>query len=247
MKLAVMTTLCFLSVPVLAHEITSPFYQPAFGDFLSETRADYTKRKVQNKPTQKYYRRALTESISVGLGKGWAALVQGDLVWQKKSSAPSVPHTKGYSLGARYLLEKESFLWVVSASYHQTGDRRFDPKHSILADVRFGKKLKTMTPYIHGIGQFPLNAEPDVNSPVYQAEMGVFQPINAHATLDSNLFLKYDKNIKERAYGAQLEGSYLMTSNVSLGIKGAWQVSGHAQNSAKTYCQSVGANLRFSF
>ena len=115
------------------------------------------------------------------------------------------------------------------------------------ADLRFGKALKSMTPYLHLTGHFPLNAHPEFNNPIYRAETGVFQNVNDKMTLDTALYLGYDKNIHGKSYGIRTELSYLVCSWASIGINGEWQARGHAKNGAKTYHQSVGANIRLAF
>ena len=237
------------SLPVGAHEITSPFYLPEAGHFLTTTKAVYDKNKQTLSPTMRKYRKNVSEEITAGLGRGFAALFSGEMNWtrQKQETSFSIPHTKGYSAGLKGVWQMNSFLSEIVLRYHQTTDVDFAPRRTLDGDVYFGGNLAAMTPYLHLKGVFPLNARHEFNNPIYRAETGVFQPVNKNLTLDTALFLNYDKNIKERSYGIRGELSYLLTSWASLGINGEWQARGHAENHTKTYHQQVGMNLRLAF
>lgn len=237
------------AIPVWAHEITSPFYVPEAGHFLTKTTAVYDKNKRTLSPMVRQYRRSVSEEVTAGLGMGVAALLGGEINWtrQKQETTLSKPHTKGYSAGLKGVWQMDSFLSGVIVRYHQTTDVDFAPRRALDTDLYLGRQLAQMTPYLHLKGNFPLNAEHDFNDPVYRGETGVFQNINKNLTLDTALFLNYDKNIKGRSYGIRGELAYLFTSWASLGINGEWQASGHAKNQTKTYHQQVGINLRLAF
>ena len=236
-------------VPVSATEITSPFYLPNAGHLLNQTRGNYTKNKIKTTPLTRTYHRALNNELTVGLGAGFAALVSGELNWtrQKQVTTLSEPHTTAYKVGLKGQWETGPVLTQLSALYHQTDNVAFLPRRTLETHLRFGKPLKSMTPYLHLTGDFPLNARPEFNNPVYRGETGVFQSINQKMTLDTALYLQYDKNIQERSYGIRGEWSYLVTSRVAFGLNGEWQARGKAHNSTKTYHQSVGAKVTFSF
>ena len=238
-----------LSVPVFASEITSPFYVPQLGHVLTKTSADYEKGKRTMKPTTRTYRRSVNEEITIGLGAGMAGVISGDMNWtrQKGITSISAPHTKGYGAGLKGSWEVESFLTQISALYHQTTNVDFEPRRLMKADLYLGKKLNVMTPYLHLAGDFPLHVRPEWNEPRYRGETGVFQPVNKNLTLDTALFLDYDKNIKGRSYGIRTSLDWLMTSWASLGINGEWQPTGHAKAHTKTYRQKVGTHLQLSF
>ena len=237
------------SMPVWAHEITSPFYVPSAGHFLSTTKAVYDKNKRTLSPTVHQYRRSLSEEITAGLGMGFAVLFGGEMNWtrQKQETTFSKPHTKDYSVGLKGVWQMDSFLSKGIIRYHQTTDVDFAPRRALDGEIYLGQQLATMTPYLHLKGSFPLNADHDFNDPVYRVETGVFQNINKNLTLDTALFLNYDKNIKGRSCGIRGELAYLLTSWASVGIHGEWQANGHAKNDTKTYHQQVGINLRLAF
>ena len=104
-----------------------------------------------------------------------------------------------------------------------------------------------MTPYLNLLGNFPLNARPDFNNPLYRSEVGIFQSINDKMTLDTALYLQYDKNEKGKSYGIQGEYSYLATPWLAFGLNGSWQARGHAKGGAKTYQKSMGIKTTLSF
>ena len=249
MKKLSVALLLLTALPAGAHEITSPFYVPKAGHFLSTTAAQYDKNKRTLSPTVRQYRRSVSEEITAGLGMGVAAILGGEVNWtrQKQNTTFSAPHAKGYSAGLKGVWEMNSFLSEVILRYHQTTDVDFAPRRTVEGDIYFGKQLNAMTPYLHLKGDFPLNARPEWNNPTYRAETGVFQAVNKSLTLDTALFLNYDKNIKGRSYGMRAELAYLLTSWASIGVGGEWQARGHAKERTKTYHQQVGINLRLAF
>ena len=249
MKTFVSFLMVTMAIPALATPITSPFYMPQAGHVLSQTTAQYTKNKIKNNTSMRLYRRNLTEEMTLGLGGGMAMLLNGDLNWtrQKHSSFSVHSSAKSYSAGLKGQWNWEDILTQFTVQYHQTTDVDLAPRRAIEAHIRLGKTLKTMTPYLHLAGTFPLNARPAFNTPVYRAETGVFQPIKKSMTLDTALYLQYDKNTKERSYGIRAEWSYALTSWMSLGLNGEWQARGQAPRGTKTYHQSVGAKITCAF
>ena len=249
MKFLTFSCISLLAFSASATEITSPFYLPEMGHVLNQTNAHYTKNKMKANPTIHTYQRSVNDELTIGLGTGLAALINGDINWtkQKQGVSFSAPHTTGYAAGLKGQFNLNSILVQLSTLYHQTTDIHFSPRRQIEADLRLGKELKTMTPYLHLNTFLPLNARPEINNPIYLAETGVFQNVNDKMTLDSALYLRYDKNIKGRSYGIREELSYLITSWMAFGIKGEWQARGKAKNGAHTYHKSAGINLRFSF
>ncbi|MGN0919221.1 MAG: hypothetical protein ACI4OR_00445 [Alphaproteobacteria bacterium] len=235
--------------PVMATEITSPFYMPKAGHILNKTEANYTKNKMKGAPLTRTYRRAFNNELTLGMGGGIAVQLGGELDWtrQKQTTTLSVPHQTSYDAGLKGQWETGDFLTQISALYHQTDAVKFAARRELEAHVRLGKPLQTMTPYLHLAGSFPLNARPDFNAPLYRGETGVFQPINDKMTLDSALYLQYDKNIRERSYGIRGEWSYLPTSWVAISLNGEWQARGKARAGAKTYHQFVGVKMTFAF
>ena len=238
-----------LAFPAAAHEITSPFYLPQMGGIQTETAANYTKNKLKETTTSRVYQHDLSEKITLGLGAGLAALIEGQMDWtkQKQYTTLSYPHTKTYGAGLKGQWELSDILTQLSVLYHQTTNVFFEPRRKIESHLYLGKQLKSMTPYLHLTGNFPLNARTELNNPIYRVETGTFQKINEKMTLDTALYLNYDKNIKGRSYGIRGELAYLICSWSSVGVKAEWQARGHAKNDADTYHQSVGINLRFSF
>ena len=249
MKILSIALISLLTVPVLASEITSPFYLPQTGHFLTKTDATYNKDKFKVDTTSRRYQRTLGEKIMLGIGGGMAVLIGGDLNWtkQKEQLTFSHPHTKTYAAGLKGQWETMGILTQISTLYRQTTNVFFEPRRQMETHIRLGKNLKFMIPYLHLKGQFPLNARPQFDEPIYRAETGVFQNVNDKITLDSALYLAYDKNIHGKSYGLRTELSYLLSSWSSIGINGEWQAKGHAKNGADTYHQSVGINMRFAF
>ena len=249
MKFLTIPLFSLLSFSAMATEITSPFYLPDLGKVLSTTQAQYTKNKQTLSPTLRQYKRQVNQQIMLGLGGGFATLFEGNINWnkQKQDVSFSTPHATDYGVGLQAQGEFEKILMQVSALYRQTTDTAFAPRREIETHLRLGKNLKTMTPYLHLAGNFPLNARAEFNEPLYRAETGVFQGVNKNLTLDSALFLQYDKNIHGRSYGIRSELAYLMTSWSSVALNGAWQARGHAKNNTKTYHQSVGLSFKIAF
>ena len=247
MKLLSFLTVSFLTLPALASEITSPFYLPEARHVLSQTQAAFSKSKKT--PAMRTYHRFLEEDITLGLGSGLSAMFSGDLNWtrEKQQTSFSAPHKTGYKAGMKGQWELGGVLTQLSTLYHQTNNVDFSPRRTIETHLRLGKNLKTLTPYLHLAGNFPLNARPEFNNPVYRGETGVFQNINDKMTLDTALYLQYDKNVKGKSYGIQCEWSYLPVSWVAIGLNGSWQARGHAKAHAKTYHQSIGIKTTFSF
>ena len=243
MKLLTIGFLSFLALPAMATEITSPFYMPELGHVQSKTMGQYSKSKRQTMPNK--YQRQLLQEMTSGLGGGIAALAAGDLNWTKQDG--SFPHTKGYSAGLKGQWEVGGILTQLSAVYHQTTNVNFEPRRQMETQVRLGKKLQKMTPYVALSGKFPMNARSDFNDPIYRTDVGVFQPVNDKMTLDTTLYLKYNKNIKERSYGIRGELSYNVSSWLAFGIEGQWQARGHAKSDTKTYHQSIGIKTILSF
>ena len=237
------------TLPALATEISSPFYQPSMGHIVSQTSALYTKHKIKGTPTTRTYRRDLGERITLGLGAGLAALIEGNLDWtrQKQIFTQKIPHTKTYAAGLTGVGCFEGILVQLGALYRQTTNVIFEPRREIEAQMRLGKQLKTMTPYLHLNAHFPLNARKEFNTPVYRAETGVFQSVNKAMTLDTALYLQYDKNIQERAYGIRTEWAYLVTSSIAFSLNGEWQARGHAPGNTRTYHQAIGTKITFHF
>ena len=151
------------ALPVWAHEITSPFYLPEAGHFLTQTKGVYDKNKWTLSPTMRKYRCSISEEVIAGLGMGVAALFSGEINWtrQKQNVSLSIPHTKGYSAGLKGLWQMDSFLSEVIIRYHQTTDVDFAPRRALEGDIYVGGQLATMTPYLHFKGAFPLNARPE--------------------------------------------------------------------------------------
>ena len=243
MKLLTIGFLSFLALPVMATEVTSPFYLPELGHVQSKTNGQYTKNKRKTMPNR--YQRQLAQEITIGLGAGIATLAAGDLNWTRQNG--SFPHTKGYAAGLKGQWDIGGILTQFSTWYHQTTNVSFEARRQMEAQVRLGKQLQKMTPYISLKGKFPMNARPEFNDPVYRGDIGVFQPINDKMTLDTTLYLKYDKNIKERSFGIRGEYSYAVTSWLAFGVQGEWQARGHAKSNTKTYHQSVGVKTTLSF
>ena len=245
----ILSVFAFMALPAFAAEITSPFYLPNAGHDLSQTSLQYTKDKIKASPSIRTYRQNLNEQITLGLGAGIAALLEGNLNWirQKQEQTLSFPHTKGYGAGLKGSWEFDGFLTQISTLYRQTINISFEPRREIEANLYIGRTLKTMTPYMHFVGFFPLNARPQLNTPIYRAETGVFQSIQSKMTLDTALYLQYDKNTKNKSYGLRAEWSYFLTSWMVLGLNGEWQAGGHAKNNASTYHQAVGCKMTFSF
>lgn len=249
MKTLVPFFMGMIALPALATPITSPFYLPQAGHVLSQTTAQYTKNKIKNNASMRLYRRNLSEEITLGLGAGMALLINGDLNWTRQKHPLFSVHSsaKSYSAGLKGQWNWESVMAQFTAQYHQTTDVDFAPRRAIEAHMRLGKALKAMTPYLHLAGTFPLNARSAFNAPIYRGETGVFQPIKESMTLDTALYLQYDKNTKERSYGIRAEWSYALTSWMSFGLNGTWQARGKASHSTKTYHQSAGAKITFAF
>ena len=247
MKLLTLLTLSFLTAPALASEITSPFYIPSTGHVLSQTQTSFSKMKQT--PGKRTYHRLLDEEISLGLGAHFSAILSGNLNWthQKQRTSLSFPHKTGYSTGVKGQWALKGLLTQTAILYHQTNNVHFTPRRTLEGHFRFGKELKTLTPYLHLVGNFPLNARTEFNNPIYRGETGVFQNINNKMTLDTALYLQYDKNIKGKSYGIQAEWSYLPVSWVAIGLNGSWQARGHAKYNEKTYHKSIGIKTTFSF
>ena len=237
-----------LAFPSFAQEITSPFYQPELGHILTKTEGLFQKNKWKRTPTQKQYLRELTQDLVVGLGAGFSAQISGEMNWNKhKTPSFSRPHTKAYGAGLVWQVPTEKVQLRFETNYQQTTDVDFSPRRQLGTHIYLGKTLNKMTPYLHLNGQFPLNARPDFNSPIYRAETGVFQNVNKNVTLDSALFASYDKNIKGRSYGIRMEVAYLITSNVAIALNGEWTAKGRAENRSHLYHQQIGTNIRFAF
>ena len=73
MKTFLTASLLLSCLPATATPISSPFYQPKMGHFLSKTSASYTKNKIKTTPTTRSYHRFLNEEVALGLGGGVAA------------------------------------------------------------------------------------------------------------------------------------------------------------------------------
>ncbi len=249
MKKILLLASAFLSIPAAAHEITSPFYLPEMGHVLSQTSALYSKNKITTSPTTRTYRTTIVEELTLGLGAGLAALMNGDLNWtrQKQDKTLSAPHTKGYAAGLKGQWEVNGLLTQFSGLYHQTTEVDFSARRLLETHFRFGKQLKTMTPYVHLQGNFPLHARSHFNNPLYRVETGVFQQVSPKTTLDTALYLQYDKNVKGKSYGIRGEYSYLATQWMAISINGQWQARGHAKAHEKTYHQQIGTKISFSF
>ena len=249
MKFFNVITLSLLAFPALAEEITSPFYLPEMGHILNQTGFTYIKKKRTTRPTTRLYQRTLSDQITLGLGAGLAAVLEGDIAWQhqKQNTTLSYPHTKAYGAGLKGQWEIGGFLSQVKVLYQQSTNVQLVPRRTIWAETYLGKKLTSMTPYLHLVGNFPIHARKDLNAPLYRAETGVFQTVNKKTTLDTALFLQYDQNIQERSYGIQGEVSYLMTPWASIGLNGQWQARGHAKGDTKTYFQRAGINVKIAF
>ena len=243
MKILMTYFLSFLVLPVMASEITSPFYLPELGHIQSETLGQYSKNKRKTMPYN--YWRGLGQKITLGLGSGFAVLGTGELNWNKQDG--SFPHTKGYSAGLKGQWEFGGILTQLLTLYHQTTNIFFEPRRQMETQIRLGKNLQKMTPYLNLNGKFPLNARSEFNAPIYRADVGVFQPVNEKMTLDTTLYLKYDKNVKERSYGLRGELSYIATSWLAFGLNGEWQARGRAKGHTKTYHQAVGIKTILSF
>ena len=248
MKFVTMLMCSLVAVPAFAQEITSPFYLPEMGHILNQTSFDYTKKK-RTPLTTRLNQQTLSDKVTVGLGAGLAATLEGDLNWtrQKQQESVSYPHTKTYAAGMKGQWEIGGLLSQLNVAYHQTTNVHFNPRRLIQTDAYFGKKLASMTPYIHLSGAFPMNARKDFNTPLYRGETGVFQSVKPQITLDTALFLQYDKNLKERSYGIRGEIAYLFTSWASVGLNGQWQARGHAKEDTNTYRQDIGVNIKLAF
>lgn len=238
-----------MALPALSAEISSPFYQPELGHILSKTSAFYTKNKIKAHPTARLYRRDLNQEITLGLGAGLAALFEGNLNWtrQKQIFTQKIPHTKGYAAGLKGQWTVNDILTQLTALYRQTTNVEIQPRREMETHIRLGKTLKTMTPYVHLAGMFPMNARFDVNDPIYRGETGLFQTVNASMTLDTALYLQYDKNIQERSYGIRGEWSYFITPKIAWSLNGEWQARGHAKGNTRTYHQAVGTKITITF
>ena len=249
MKKRIILLTAMMACPALAMEITSPFYQPQAGHILSKTGAFYTKNKMKDRPSVRIYRRDLNEEITLGLGAGLAALMEGDLNWtrQKQIFTQKHPQTKGYAAGLKGQWQFDDVLTQFSALYRQTTNVIMEPRREIEAHVRLGKQLKTMTPYVHLSATFPLNARSDTNGNIYRGETGVFQTVNTSMTLDSAIYLQYDKNMQERSYGIRAEWSYLINPQIAWSLNGEWQARGHAKGNTRTYHQAIGTKITFTF
>ena len=68
----------FMTLPALAHPITSPFYLPDSGHVLTETSAVFNKNKIKTNTTARTYHQGLAQQMVLGLGGGLAAQLQGD-------------------------------------------------------------------------------------------------------------------------------------------------------------------------
>ena len=237
----------FMTLPALAHPITSPFYLPDSGHVLTQTSAVFNKNKIKTNTSTRTYHQGLAQQMVLGLGGGLAAQLQGDLNWLRQKQAPSVPHAKAYNAGLNGVWDINGVLTRLNVFYRQSSNVQTEPRRAIHSHFYVGKSLKNMTPYLHVSTRIPLNARPVFNDPVYRAETGVFQPIKTSMTLDTALYLQYDKNIKERSYGIRAQWSYLISSWMSFGLNGEWQARGHARNNAHTYHQSVGATITLAF
>ncbi len=237
------------SFSAFATEMTSPFYLPQAGHLLIQTGTTYTKNKIKTAPSTRTYRRALNEEITVGLSNNIALLLGGDLNWmrQKQMTTFSTPRTTGYETGLKVQGELGGILTQLTALYHQQTNANWASRRNIETHARLGKTFQEMTPYLHLQGTFPMNARSDFNTPIYRGETGVFQNINSEMTLDSALYLQYDKNTKERSYGIRGEYAYLPTKWMALSINGEWQARGKVHHQTKTYHQSIGTKITFSF
>ena len=169
MKSLIFTAAFLCATTALASEITSPFYLPQTGHFLAQTQGQFSKTKQT--PGIRTYRRLFNEDLTIGLGAGLAAQIIGNLNWtrQKQNTTVSAPHTQGYSAGLKGQWEIGKIMTQLTALYSQTTDVNFSPRRTIEPHLRLGQELKTMTPYLHLWGQFPLNARPKFNNPFYRA------------------------------------------------------------------------------
>ena len=241
-------SLLLTCLPAMATPISSPFYQPTMGHFLSKTSASYTKNKIKTTPTTRSYHRSLGEEVTLGLGSGFAALIAGDLNWtrQKQEISFSTPHASAYGAGLQGQWNLGGILTNLSVLYHQSTNVNFEARRKIKTNLYLGKELDKMTPYLHLTGNFPLNARAEFNDPLYRGETGVFQSVNDKMTLDTALYLQYDKNAKERSYGIRGEWSYLPTNWIAISLNGEWQARGKSHK-RKTYHQLLGTKITFSF
>lgn len=257
-----------------AADITNPFYLPTKGQIGSITSADYTRNQYKDKFSGKEttYSTNLSEELQYGLTDNIALVANVGNIFAKLKEAflddrdilgsktDKEDKNINWEAGFAWNIFSQAFRLQAQVMYGQDpAVNRFNKGAGeykyVTGTIKTGYQFKTMLPYIEVGEQLPIGQKKGnderigADKPVYTAKIGLYQGKCETWALDTGIRYTHDENtdIEGTTYTAEVETSYYLAKNTSIGVYGTYALKGKAKVDADIHNKSIGARLRWFF
>lgn len=247
-----------LSTPVLAADITSPFYVPTKGNVSTVTSIERNvmhAKKGADKTTMRNY--AVSEELGYGIVDGLGVYVDGSNAWSRDKfdgDKQRKDTNTAWSVGTKYNVFDDVFKWQVAGKYGQSNlntisdyfDRKGTYKYMNLG-TKVGYDVKGYLPYVAFNYEQPIGERE--MAPIYTTKAGVYKLICKKLAVDAGVKHQYTHSVDMHTWSGVAEVSYYLTQNVTAGIYGEYVVDGHVTDAdhARVTGNTAGLRLRAQF
>lgn len=244
-----------LSMPVLAADITSPFYVPTKGNVSTVTSLERNvmhAKKSDNKLAMRDY--TVSEELGYGVVDGLGVYVDGSNAWSRdKDNGDKYRKdtNTAWSVGTKYNVFNDALKWQVAAKYGQSNldtvsqnfDRKGTYKYMDLG-TKVGYEVKGYLPYVAFNYEQPIGERE--MAPLYTTKAGVYKLICNKLAVDAGVKHQYAHSVDMHTWSAVAEVSYYLTQNITAGVYGEYVVDGHISDAVADHARVTGntAGLR---
>ncbi len=248
-KLYLMVCLCTLATGVQASDITNPFYLPTQGQLGIITSGGFEKNQAKANPLLGGYQSisydtSVQAEIQYGLTNSVSVVANVGNVFDKtKDTMVTETSDKNLSgaMGLAWNLLKGPTRLQLMAAYNQSNSGY----KAIQAEAKTGYQFKTFLPYASVGETFPID-QPDVFSkPQYNAKFGIYQGQCEVWALDTGIRWFHDEFGEQRGWNAEVEASYYLNPQTTLGIWGTYLIDGKAKYDTELRDKAAGVRLRW--
>lgn len=246
-----------LSMPVLAADITSPFYVPTKGNVSTVTSIERNvmhAKKSDDKLAMRNY--TISEELGYGVVDNLGVYITGENAWSRdkfNGDKERKDTNTAWSVGTKYNVFNDALKWQVAAKYGQSnlwtldqGDRKGTYKYMDLG-TKVGYEVQGYLPYVAFNYEQPLGERE--MAPLYTTKAGVYKLICNKLAVDAGVKHQYAHSAEMHTWSGVAEVSYYLTQNLTAGVYGEYVVDGHAKdlNDARITGNTVGLRLRGQF
>lgn len=241
--------------PVVATELTHPFYMPGQYKTSSVTSLDFGKEHYKNETgfNQSYYKRTIEEALAFGLTDTVTVIGSVSNVWNKIKDVgiPSEQDDKNidFTVGAKWNVVSEGALKAQLLMIY--GQREHWADHGAYKYTRFGGRVGYETdwfmPYVSAEMEVPLwqsRFGHDRNR--YEVKFGGYKTWSDWS-LDGDVRYNGDPEYKQNAWAMDAELSYALIPSWTVGVYGHYVFAGHQKWNGASYGQKIGLRLRTAF